>query len=522
MAATYGGRILTSGSLQLRPELLQPAKPRTLLEWVSHPQFFPKDFGVERVEVRAGSIWVTGAEEIYRFPYAADGAVAGPEIRQRWRAACEHLSSLRDLAPGLSLGPRTLRWQQGVPVWIQDGPLTTFRARSVPRGSEEVAIVLRRFQNQETLEQTARRSESAAEAVVRRCARILGTFHARARVQNAGASRGIITLGGLEQRYLPAPGAGEEGLSTLEVSGYREARAFLCSYLRRKYEVLAARARSEAFGQVHGRLSMRHVVSGKFRSTTPQVFVLGRGAGVSGDVLEDVAALDAELSARGYSALAKVFREQYRAVCGELWNEEVFRFYSAAARLACSFHGPAGVTSALDQAFRLPETFLAAIDDTGAVRESNLAEEFAGLTGAVLLVPAGGAAGELSGWAADAAMSSLLQRCESELQAGRRVVVAAPLRRQEWRASLESIAARRSASFVRVIAQWGRDEQVRHDLAGPVKSYGDAEAGRRSRFGSGSGGPSVWYEPQLPRGENGLALLREISCIWQQSAVAAG
>ncbi len=318
--------------------VLVTEQPLSLPQWLEVSWFYPEGFKREQVIETARSWVVLGNGIVYKFLKLDQTSEEDPRklFTRKWQAACEEIVDNQKWAPDLYLGLRLLRLSEDEPEWTSLYLPKDLNSKNIPQG-DDVAIIMRRVEEHNKLPNIANRSATQSEKALSLFSERIVEVHRESLNQKNVIYPGL-TARLLQKRYLD----GLEIFVRDEASfldpftrlALNEVAFYLKSFLEQHEREICARAAINSVTDCHGALRADRIASLALPLSQPAVNICGRltrtHTSRNNDVLSDVAALSADLHARGFSLLAESFEQQYFAKLPEVFDVEFLRFFKVA------------------------------------------------------------------------------------------------------------------------------------------------------------------------------------------------
>ncbi|MFN8390329.1 MAG: hypothetical protein U0136_08575 [Bdellovibrionota bacterium] len=527
---------LSSDSSLPSSELLLRGDKVSLAEWLEVSWFYPEGFRKERVIETERSWIVLGNTIVYKFlkvPELHSAQRSREQFQARWRLACEEVLDNRALAPELYLGLRLLRWVDDEPQWISEKPSADLNPQRPPADADDVAIVMRRLNENGLLHRQLEDLEIGSERFTSAIGARLRMFH---RGQRSSASPTIHDADGimyaLREQYLERLHqfilTDASYLDSFSQLALHEIRGYLGSYFAKNQALFYDRIKQQQICDGHGslradRICMNDTERGKALSIFGR---LGRNdPSRFADELRDIAALSADIEARGFPQLATELEQSYFKGRTHDRTSELYRFYKVAeavTRAQLLFRGKVDDskvqgTSYLSLAFRLSlkikGPFLVFLGGTAPEEEVLLAKDICELSSSVCLsiedLPNRMSELDLP---EELLLESLLDLAAEKLKQQQSVVFCWPLNREEERIHLASFAERRNIPYLLVQAEHGRSSRVsseQENLKLPRRKILGNASSRYTKLPHGYA-PQIIIEPMLAPADLALYVLKQI------------
>ena len=508
------------------PRVLESTQPFSLLDWVHVSWFYPEGFSPERVVETPSSIFVFGAEQVYKFSNPLSEVADSSEgVEERFRKVIDEIEDSKELAAGLYVGLRAFRWDEDEPVWLHEVPIDAHSIEDLPPGADDVCVVMKRLPSNLMYDALGNANSEPFDALSKVLSRFYGEgCDAGKRFFEKHSDSYIMGL----KRRAQIDFDQLQGHGVLSSSGalvLNELRGYVARFLRDSWSLLRERGEAGFFVDRHGDLSAGHICYTKLAGARRRPAVFGRlrrGEMRFGDLLEDLAQLALDFRVRGLDAHEPVLlHSMNRALPGAI-ELSVFRFFL--------------VLKAVEEALRIVERSHAlGLDEDFFLAEKYLGCAFRSVLGveAPVMVLVGGEENELARTTAQLISAEYLSVAEqmsvnefcsqvdSSLASGRSVVVErTDLDLREVRLQLFQTSQKRNCPFLVVRSELGKTERQRlalendpYDVAEllPIETaghpqqslYWDEQAlGERVRY--------MVVEPTLRAPEQALAILREV------------
>ena len=462
--------------------------------------FYPEGFRKERVVETQRSLIVIGDSLAYKFlkpdPYS------GPIVSfaERWRKACEEIRSNRELAPDLYFGVRLLRWIDEEPQWITEYRGNDLDPNNAPLDADEVAIVMQRIPAGVRLPEILLREEVLSRKQIGDVVDILANFHMRRKRE---AIRYFVDdpearIDSLEDRVL-----GESDrfmrvygsfLDPFSQAALREASSYLKGHFEGFKNSLFTRGQQGLLLDYHGDLRQEKICLEPIREEARAISIFGRVVrpGRFGDVLEDLASLNASLAVRQHHEVADGIVAAYRERRAEVFDESLFRFYTVSALLhraqhlflenleKNAFEAQVHLALALRHSLGIERPFVLGVGGGVLDQVDEVAKSVAELLGIPRVHYRQFAEGTGHAWGPDELVFERMMRSlEDLLRSGTAAVIVWPLNRAEERLKLAALARRFQALNLSVKCERGGIGAIDSEAPQQNRSFGEDFPSRR-------------------------------------------
>jgi len=520
-------------SSSIENELVLNSSTVSLPQWLEVSWFYPRGFSKERIIETPKSWIVLGREIAYKFlkvPETVPPLEPKEVFRERWRLAAEEVLDNTQLAPHLYLGLRLLRWIDDEPEWMSEKPNAELDPARPPAGADDVAIVMLRIPEERMLDR-ALRAGNVGERRVQAAASRLRAFHRNPRAKASSPLRDPgLFVASIVQRYIrPLQdfkvhyGSFLDPYSRIACD---EIHAGLCRFIETNRSMIANRVKERAVIDCHGSLRADRMaildrndlaIYGRLARNDPRRI---------SDYLTDVAAVAADLEARGAYAAARKFEEKYfgdsRAAQTPLYL--FYKTAEAVRRAQVLFRGqvddvrvqaPSYLSLALRLTLGLNKPFLAVLGGTDESAALRLGRGIGELTASSLLtvdsVPQSSAVQAPGAEINPIQLDRLLQITVHRAAVGRSSVLVWPLNREEERLRIQRAAQENNIHLLFVSLDPGKSGRTaqasERDFAGRrlrsvAGDFAQTTAELRTRH--------LLVEPCLAPADLALYVLREL------------
>lgn len=291
-------------------------KPDSLLDWLSISWFLPAGFKADRVYETSDAIVVLGQEEVLRF------SKSRPEnFARHWKNTRHEYLTAKKLAPTLFRGIRMLVWEDDRPRWMD-------ATKSLPVSEGELAIVMRRVQEAETLQSLLPEKLQDGMGFAHRMASILAHLHRSGKPRREGylfvkhidkdfdcRIEGFLSRHGMH-------------LDTLSRVALEEAKAFVNHFALTQSSRLLRRRKEGFVIDSHGDIRAGNIW---LNEQTSQLEIFRHEPSGEGqkarDVLCDLASLSIDLRIYGADELAEAVEQAYAKQYPEAFDPRAYRFF---------------------------------------------------------------------------------------------------------------------------------------------------------------------------------------------------
>lgn len=341
-------KALMGAELQL--EFQPESFPKTdLRHWLNVVWFFPLGFRKEQIVENNDSFLCYGEREIYKFSkYPSTDYQTDSDFEAKWRAAIKEVLDNARFSPEVYIGVRPLLMTEDRPIWLDIIPTTELSLKKAPPFAHDVAVVLRRVDEDATLGGFLTGEKKLSTKSIKAIASSLVDFHRRAQsviVQKIKIDPFFIS-DLYKERYIAelfqfrnSFGAYLDPYSKLELT---EAVTFLGRFLELNEDRLIARAYQGFIIDSHGDLRSSNIIfdTSEMEERKCSFFnrPLNNDFGRIDDLLSDLASLAIDLEVHDNSNLARQIEKEYAEQLSDVFDPEVYRFHLVGQALRQARH----------------------------------------------------------------------------------------------------------------------------------------------------------------------------------------
>lgn len=337
-------------AVELQSDFQPESFPKTDLRyWLDVAWFFPLGFRKEQIIESGDSFLCYGEREIYKFlKKPSTDFQTDSDFETKWKSAIREVVDNARFSPELYIGLRPLVMVDDGPVWLDIIPSSELSLKRAVPFAHDVAIVLRRIDEDATLGGFLSGEHRLSIASIKAIASSLVSFHRRAQsvtVQKIKVDPFFIS-DLYKKRYIAelfqfrnSFGSYIDPFSRLELT---EAVTFLGRFIEQHEELFVIRAEQGLIIDAHGDLRSPNIVFKLHEKEEKKCSFFNRPVSNDfervDDLLSDLASLAIDLEVRDNSSLARRIESEYAAQLSDVFDPEIYRFHLVAQALRQARH----------------------------------------------------------------------------------------------------------------------------------------------------------------------------------------